>query len=145
MAGGMKRRGFLNFLIGSSFIVAIGGVINTLFKYFRPPEELAGGGAGASEVAIPLSEVPIGEAKKIKFKGKPFIVVRTPTSVFALSAVCTHLGCIVNWEKDLKELVCPCHGAKFDLHGNVKGGPAPRPLKTAKAKIVKDKIIIGEA
>jgi cytochrome b6-f complex iron-sulfur subunit len=145
MTEGIKRRGFLDFIIGGSLIVAMGGVVNTLFKYFKPPKELIGGGSSANEVVLPLSEVSIGEAKKIKFKGEPFIIIRKATAIFALSAVCTHLGCLVNWEKDSGEIVCPCHGAKFDLNGNVKGGPAPRPLKTASAKIINDKIIIGGA
>jgi Rieske Fe-S protein len=48
--------------------------------------------------------------------------------VFALSAVCTHLGCITRYLSDEKAIACPCHGSRFDLEGNVVHGPAPRPL-----------------
>ena len=48
--------------------------------------------------------------------------------VFAMSAVCTHLGCITRHVPDEGAIACPCHGSRFDLEGNVTHGPAPRPL-----------------
>jgi cytochrome b6-f complex iron-sulfur subunit len=55
-------------------------------------------------------------------------VVGGPGGVYALSAVCTHLGCITRYLSDEKCIACPCHGSRFDLEGNVIHGPAPRPL-----------------
>ena len=45
----------------------------------------------------------------------------------AISAVCTHLGCIVERTED-GTFSCPCHGSKFDTEGQVTGGPAPKAL-----------------
>lgn len=45
------------------------------------------------------------------------------------SAVCPHLGCIVKWNKDEKSFDCPCHGSRFDCHGNVVNGPSKSNLK----------------
>lgn len=45
----------------------------------------------------------------------------------AISSICTHLGCVAERSADGKFL-CPCHGSKFDVEGNVTGGPAPRGL-----------------
>jgi len=47
---------------------------------------------------------------------------------FALSATCTHLGCITNWKSDEGIIACPCHGSKFSRDGVVIGGPAPKQL-----------------
>jgi len=55
-------------------------------------------------------------------------VVGATSGVYALSAVCTHLGCITRFLSDEKCIACPCHGSRFDLEGNVIHGPAPRPL-----------------
>jgi cytochrome b6-f complex iron-sulfur subunit len=55
-------------------------------------------------------------------------VIGAPGGVYALSAVCTHLGCITRFLSDEKCIACPCHGSRFDLEGNVIHGPAPRPL-----------------
>ena len=48
--------------------------------------------------------------------------------VYAVSAVCTHLGCITRFLSDEFVIACPCHGSRFDIEGNVVHGPAPRAL-----------------
>ena len=55
-------------------------------------------------------------------------IVRTAEGFFAVSAVCTHLGCITEWKADDNIIACPCHGSKFDRDGKKLAGPAPRPL-----------------
>jgi cytochrome b6-f complex iron-sulfur subunit len=61
-------------------------------------------------------------------KEKKAYVIGAPGGVYALSAVCTHLGCITRFRSDERVIACPCHGSRFDLEGNVVHGPAPRPL-----------------
>ena len=55
-------------------------------------------------------------------------VVHTAEGFFALSAVCTHLGCLTAWKPDLGIIACPCHGSKFKQEGVKIEGPAPKPL-----------------
>ena len=50
-------------------------------------------------------------------------------TLHAVSAVCTHLGCIVNWNPAEKTWDCPCHGSRFGYEGNVIQGPAVRDLE----------------
>lgn len=59
---------------------------------------------------------------------KVFIVRAKEGYLYALSAVCTHLGCIANFKADEGIIACPCHGSKFDKEGTKIAGPAPRPL-----------------
>lgn len=59
----------------------------------------------------------------------PMIVVNRTDSVAVLSSKCPHLGCRIN-RTEGGELVCPCHGSRFDLHGNVVLGPAKRGLRS---------------
>ena len=54
------------------------------------------------------------------------IVMRTSSGYQALSLVCSHQGCTVNYGGS--SFLCPCHGASFDANGNVTGGPAPSAL-----------------
>jgi cytochrome b6-f complex iron-sulfur subunit len=55
-------------------------------------------------------------------------VVRDPEGYFALSAVCTHLGCLTAYKPELGIIACPCHGSKFNRDGVKIAGPAPKPL-----------------
>jgi cytochrome b6-f complex iron-sulfur subunit len=55
-------------------------------------------------------------------------VVRDDDAFRVISAVCTHLGCTVQWKPDQRRFDCPCHGSRFKDDGTVIGGPAPRAL-----------------
>jgi cytochrome b6-f complex iron-sulfur subunit len=137
------RRSFLDFSIFFSLLVLAAGTIYPIIRFIWPSKRAAERGKATTSIA--LEKLDIGDAIVTKLLGKPVIVVRTDSEVHALSAVCTHLGCIVKWDKNTQHLVCPCHAATFDLRGNVTGGPAPSPLPAIEAKIVGEQIVIGGA
>jgi cytochrome b6-f complex iron-sulfur subunit len=60
-------------------------------------------------------------------------IVHGPEGLYAMSAVCTHLGCLTAWKPELGIVACPCHGSKFNRDGSKIEGPAPRPLVWLKA------------
>jgi cytochrome b6-f complex iron-sulfur subunit len=61
----------------------------------------------------------------------PFYVLRLDAvRVVAVSAVCTHVRCILGYDRERRGFVCPCHDGRFDLGGNVLSGPPQRPLST---------------
>ena len=119
-----SRRHFLEMVgVGAVGIAAAGGLVlsaeylspnvvkepPTIFKAGRPEEYAPG-------------SVTLDKEQKV------FIVRAKEGYFYALSAVCTHLGCIANWKSEEGIVACPCHGSKFDRDGNVIGGPAPKPL-----------------
>ncbi len=57
--------------------------------------------------------------------------------LYAISAICTHLGCIVSNGGE-EGFHCPCHGSRFDAKGNVTQGPAPKPLMYLQLRISPD-------
>jgi cytochrome b6-f complex iron-sulfur subunit len=127
-------------------MAAFGGATAFAFGSFLLPPGAFGGDAGGQGVRLLLSDVPVGTAKMFRYQGKPSVAVRVnEKTVRALSAVCTHLGCLVKWDETKQQLVCPCHVAAFDVNGNVVGGPAPKPLQSLSVKIAQGEIIIGEA
>jgi len=63
--------------------------------------------------------------------------------IVAISAGCTHLGCIVTWDEAKKIFKCPCHDGRFDVDGRVVSGPPPAPLKRHKTRIDNGKIFLA--
>jgi cytochrome b6-f complex iron-sulfur subunit len=70
--------------------------------------------------------------------------MRTRESLRAFSLVCTHLGCIVEWQADKKEFYCPCHDGRFDEFGDVLAGPPPIPLEQIPVHIEGETVTVGE-
>ena len=61
---------------------------------------------------------------------------------FGVNAVCTHLGCVVPWNKSANKFACPCHGSQYDKNGKVVRGPAPLSLALAHLDVdEKDSIV----
>ncbi|KAF0244061.1 MAG: Rieske Fe-S, partial [Planctomycetota bacterium] len=65
-------------------------------------------------------------------------VVRKDNKIFAITTVCTHLGCTPNWLPNEGKFKCPCHGSGFRQTGINFEGPAPRPLERAAIKLLDD-------
>jgi cytochrome b6-f complex iron-sulfur subunit len=55
-------------------------------------------------------------------------VIRERNQFHVISAICTHLGCTVEWKPEGHQFDCPCHGSRFRADGERFAGPAPRPL-----------------
>lgn len=139
------RRAFVTTAFVGSALSVAAGVIYPLLRYLIPAQGAQG---GKKEVfAVPAKDVRLGEARFFTFKGKPAVMVRkSDTEIFAVSAVCTHLGCIVKFHEDGGgQFVCPCHGAKYDTTGRVLGGPAPKALTAFAVKLEGGNIVVEEA
>ena len=65
-------------------------------------------------------------------------IVRDDEKIYALSTVCTHLGCTPNWLSNENKFKCPCHGSGFYKTGINFEGPAPRPLERFKISLADD-------
>jgi cytochrome b6-f complex iron-sulfur subunit len=74
-------------------------------------------------VTLPES---LGAGAPFLAPGRPVVLVRDEQGVYAVSRVCTHLGCIV--QPSPTGFDCPCHGSRFTADGTVLKGPAPKPL-----------------
>jgi len=63
-------------------------------------------------------------------------------ATFGLNAVCTHLGCVVPWNKNENKFMCPCHGSQYNKEGKVVRGPAPLSLALVHTEDVEGKVIL---
>jgi cytochrome b6-f complex iron-sulfur subunit len=138
----VSRRGFFKYaLLGFSALVAAGGVIYPIISYLWPPKK--GGGASQARVAVATTaELPVGKGQVFSVNNKPVIVINTPDGYKALSATCTHLGCIVAWNEQRQVIACPCHEAFFNTNGAVISGPPPGPLPTLQVQVEGDQIYV---
>jgi Rieske Fe-S protein len=102
-----------------------------------PASSAAAGGASSSSATNALaatSKIPVGSGMIFP---EPQVVVTQPTAgeFKAFSAVCTHMGCIVNQISN-QTIDCPCHGSQYSITtGAVVAGPAPRPLPAKQIKV----------
>ncbi len=131
----VERRAFLDFSVVALLATFFGGVFYPIFRFLSPIKTRPGS-MGEEKFSIPLADVPEGSAKLVRYKDLPTIIIHTEgLEVVALNAACTHLGCIVKWDDETGRLLCPCHGAVFDKFGQVKDGPAPKPLPPIDVKV----------
>ncbi len=138
------RRTILNASMAAGFLMFAGAAIYPIIRFLWPGQTAGGAGSGR-QVIIPLNEIDEGQAKIVKVVGAPVVVIRVAGTVHAVSAKCTHLGCIVKWEPEQGILACPCHEALFNPNGTIIGGPAPVPLPAYPARIEGGQIVVGEA
>lgn len=125
-----SRRTFLTWL-SRAFLGLWGlGAAGVIGAYLRAPEHHERVAARLVSAGL-LDDFKIGEGRLVRHGVSPFYVVRLDAErVVALSAVCTHVRCILDFDRERRVIVCPCHDGRFDLAGNVLSGPPPRPLPT---------------
>jgi len=119
----VSRRDFLNEItVGALGVAGLGGVALT-YQFFSPNvlfEPSTTFRAGNPDL-YPVNSVTFLQDQQV-------YIVRTPAGFYAVSAVCTHLGCITQWKPEGNMIACPCHGSKFQPNGKKIEGPASRPL-----------------
>jgi len=138
----LPRRRFLDYLIGGTLALTgltfLGGVLSYLW-----PAKKAGTKAKKLVEVGPETDLAVGQGKVVQYQDSSALVIHTKEGLVALSARCTHLGCIVKWNADKQEIECPCHGAVFDTKGNVVSGPPPKPLPPIRVGVRNGKIYLG--
>jgi Rieske Fe-S protein len=134
----LSRRHFLG-LVGGGALGAAGlGTAVTALRFLEPSvlyEEDTRIGVGRPE-DIPVGTVLVLPKHKI-------YVVRAAAGFYALSSVCTHLGCMTRYEAG--QIACPCHGSRFTLDGRVHAGPAPRPLPRLQITVDRGVLVVDTA
>ncbi|OUW60380.1 MAG: Rieske (2Fe-2S) protein [bacterium TMED198] len=133
----ISRGQFLSWLsVGwLAFVGATGGFFTILIRYlfpnvlFEPPQTF--------KVGFP-DDFEVGKIDSRFKKEYNVWVGRSEDGIYALSTVCTHLGCTPNWLPTDRKFKCPCHGSGFRISGMHFEGPAPRPLERYKISLSND-------
>ena len=137
----ISRRSVLDWVIGFCGMVFSAATVIPALAYLWPAAQ-----AGPIKVREEVGDAAtwsLWEARKVSVAGKAVIAIKTDKGFVAYSAICTHLGCLVEFDSAKHDIICPCHAATFDLEGNVTGGPPPRPLAPYKISEVQGKVIVS--
>lgn len=120
---GVNRRDFLTEITAAALgITGLGAAVVTMNYVspnvlFEPPARF--------RIGLP-DDYPVNSVSFLR--EQQIFIVRIPDGFVAVSAICTHLGCITEWKPDDNLIECPCHGSKFSREGKKVAGPAPRAL-----------------
>ena len=122
----MKRREALN-----KIVLAGGTVLFVVPSLISCSEEETGDQGGINDITINLDDSAYSALKNrggsVVVSG--IIVANTGNDTFvALSSICTHNACTVNYSVQNNNFPCPCHGSVFNADGSVANGPATQPL-----------------
>jgi len=125
---GVSRRNFLKWIGAGGLISTLGGLFVGSLRFlvpnvlYEPPTLFKVG----KPTDFPLGQTTFLEKKRL-------FIINAEDGFYAISSICTHLGC--NIRKAADRFECPCHGSKFSAVGDVVSGPAPRPLQWYRMKL----------
>jgi cytochrome b6-f complex iron-sulfur subunit len=131
------RRAFL-IAAGAAGLCYTAALGYPIYRYLASPMEMAMNATDVTEVTLKDAQklVP-GSVLMFKFGTAPAMLIHHLDNTWvALSAVCTHLGCTVQYESQANRIHCACHGGVYDAQtGANVSGPPPKPLKLFKVAV----------
>ena len=133
----IPRRRILNWFLGTSVGALFASIAYPIARFVSPPHVPE---ASTNQVDAGAANDPDFLEKGfkiIRFGMEPVIVVRVGEIDFrAFAATCTHLDCIVEFQKPEGRIWCNCHNGEYDLQGRNVAGPPPRPLMPYQVDLV---------
>ena len=133
----IERRSFISWITFAwiTFAAALGGLLTMPLRLFfpnvlfEPPQSF--------KIGVP-SDYEI-DVVDLRWQDKfGTWIIRNTEGIYALSTVCTHLGCAPSWLENENKFKCPCHGSGFRMTGVHFEGPAPRPLERYSITVAND-------
>ena len=148
----LSRRSFVNWFLGTSVGAAFVSMAYPVLQFLSPPEVPEAGVHQVEAGPTNDSEFLDKGYRIIRFGVEPVIVVRLSETDFrAFAGTCTHLDCIVEFQKGDRRLWCNCHNGGYDMSGRNTVGPPPKPLEVFQVDLVQEstsqppKVIVSRA
>jgi cytochrome b6-f complex iron-sulfur subunit len=128
------RRAFLA-AAGAAGLCYAAAFAYPVYRYLASPEEMALSATAVTEVTLKDAQrLPLGSVLMFKFGTSPAMLIHHADGRWAaMTAVCTHLGCTVQYEPQADRIHCACHGGVYNAYtGANVSGPPPKPLRVFK-------------
>ena len=136
------RRRLAEVILGGGLLASVVSFFYPVLRYLVPPSLPDLG--GDEVVAGKVGELKPNAFKIFRFGSRPGLLIRTADGEYrAMSAVCTHLSCTVQYRSDLRQVWCACHNGMYDLNGRNISGPPPRPLDAYDIHVRGDDIVVS--
>jgi Rieske Fe-S protein len=137
------RRRLLGFLVGSGVVASLVSFIYPILKFVLPPPLAE---MDTDTVAARADELAPGTAKIFRFGNQPAMLIRLVDGNYrALSALCTHLNCTVQYRRREHDIWCACHNGVYNLEGGNVSGPPPRPLQQYNVHVRGKDIVVSRS
>jgi Rieske Fe-S protein len=144
-SGILTRRSWASWLLGTSLGATVFAFLYPVLRYLVPPES-SEPSLSEFELDLKASEIAPNSGRIVPIGGKPVLLFRKPSGeLAALTAVCTHLDCTVQFRAERSDIWCACHNGVYDLKGRNVSGPPPRPLTPLEVFVRGEKIVIKRA
>ena len=140
------RRAFVRVALGGVGLCYAAAIGYPVYRYLASPVEKAAALAAVTEVTLKDAEkLPPGSVLMFKFGPRPAMLIHHKDARWvALDAVCTHLGCTVQYQPERDVIHCACHGGEYDAYtGRNISGPPPRPLTAYRVKPAEGGIVVS--
>ncbi len=127
----LTRRFFLG-AAGAAGLLYAAALAYPIYRYLASPEEMALNATAVTEVTLKdAQKLPVASVLMFRFGSSPAMLIHHQDGRWiALTAVCTHLGCTVQYEPQADRIHCACHGGVYNAYtGANVSGPPPKPLK----------------
>ncbi|HME58831.1 MAG TPA: Rieske (2Fe-2S) protein [Terracidiphilus sp.] len=119
-----------------------------VYRYLASPAEMAMEATAITEVTLKdAHKLPAGSVLMFKFGPSPAMLIHHLDGRWiSMTAVCTHLGCTVQYEPQADRIHCACHGGVYDPYtGANVSGPPPRPLRLFKVAVNETGVEVSRA
>lgn len=144
----LSRSDFMKMAFGGTVLIWGGVALAPIVAYLTPPPGESDDASKITSVEVcKLSELPKGSGKNFRFGSFPAVVIHdSEGQLHAFKAICTHLGCTVQFRADKQCIYCACHGGEYDAStGKNIAGPPPKPLPVLKVAVVDDKVVVSKS
>lgn len=132
----------MDLLLSGGILASAATFFYPVIRYLIPPKSTDLG--SDTVVAGKVGDLKPNTAKIFRFGSKPGLLVMTAEGEYkAMSAVCTHLDCTVQYRGDLHQVWCACHNGLYDMAGRNVSGPPPRPLDQFEVHVRGGEIVVN--